>query len=86
MLAGLAAVVFAAGLWIRHNAPAADDVGLPLAGSARAAHALVVDRMAASVAVLLLVVVVVVIPRLAWATPQVWKALAPETGASAGAA
>ncbi|MBV6702868.1 patatin-like phospholipase family protein [Kitasatospora aureofaciens] len=46
MLAGLAAVVFAAGLWIRHNAPAVDDVGLQLAGSARAAHALVGDRMA----------------------------------------
>ncbi|WP_438484487.1 hypothetical protein [Streptomyces sp. S186] len=46
MLAGLAAVVFAAGLWIRHNAPAVDDVGLQKAGSARAAHALVGDPTA----------------------------------------
>ncbi|MEU5429619.1 hypothetical protein AB0H73_29075 [Streptomyces olivoreticuli] len=46
MLAGLAAVIFAAGLWIRHNAPAVDDVGLQLAGSAHAAHALVGDRTA----------------------------------------
>ncbi|MEV5384023.1 hypothetical protein [Streptomyces sp. NPDC052721] len=46
VLAVAALVVFGAGLWIRHRAPAVDDVGLQLAGGARAAHTLVGDRAA----------------------------------------
>ncbi|MET8769779.1 hypothetical protein [Streptomyces sp. NPDC004658] len=46
VLAVLALAVFGVGLWIRHGAPAVDDVGLQLAGDARAAHALVGDRTA----------------------------------------
>ncbi|MEV8524400.1 hypothetical protein AB0451_09610 [Streptomyces sp. NPDC052000] len=46
MVAVLAMAVFAVGLWIRHNAPAVDDVGLQLAGSARAAEAVVDGRTA----------------------------------------
>ncbi|AJC54386.1 hypothetical protein GZL_01790 [Streptomyces sp. 769] len=42
----MAMAVFAVGLWLRHNAPAVDDVRLQLAGSARAAHTLVDKRTA----------------------------------------
>jgi hypothetical protein len=41
VLAVMALALFAAGLWIRLQAPSVDDVGLQLAGSARAAHTLV---------------------------------------------
>ncbi|WP_369394859.1 hypothetical protein AB5J72_50835 [Streptomyces sp. CG1] len=46
VLAVVALAVFAAGLWIRLQAPAVDDVGLQLAGSARAAHTVVGVRTA----------------------------------------
>ncbi|MFF5538096.1 hypothetical protein ACFY71_37570 [Streptomyces cinerochromogenes] len=46
ILAVVSLAVFGAGLWIRHRAPAVDDVGLQLAGDARAAHPLVGDRTA----------------------------------------
>ncbi|MEU7164540.1 hypothetical protein AB0A70_07820 [Streptomyces morookaense] len=43
-LAVVALAVFAAGFWIRHNAPDVDDVQLQLTGSAHAAHTLVGGR------------------------------------------
>ncbi|MFI2206560.1 hypothetical protein ACH47Z_38615 [Streptomyces sp. NPDC020192] len=46
VLAVVALAVFAAGLWIRLQASVVDDVGLQLAGSARAAHTLVGVRTA----------------------------------------
>ncbi|AEY93273.1 hypothetical protein SHJG_8007 [Streptomyces hygroscopicus subsp. jinggangensis 5008] len=46
VLAVVALAVFGAGLWIRQRAPAVDDIGLQLAGGARAAHTLVGDRTA----------------------------------------
>ncbi|WP_258055844.1 patatin-like phospholipase family protein [Streptomyces sp. Ru62] len=46
VLAVVALAVFGAGLWIRLRAPAVDDVGLQLAGDARAAQTLVGDRTA----------------------------------------
>ncbi|QJS08651.1 patatin-like phospholipase family protein [Streptomyces argyrophyllae] len=45
-LAVVAVAVAGAGLWIRHLAPTVDDVGLQLAGGARAAHTVVGDRTA----------------------------------------